>query len=410
MRDGCRGAGVAGMRVLMLSDVYFPRVNGVSTSIRAAIDWLLDAGHAVTLVVPDYGATSAQARWDAEFGPHFELLRLPARPLPFDPEDRLLDRSALRSALRVLARRDWDAIHVHTPFRAHQLGLWLRDATGVPVVETYHTYFEAYVAHYLPWLPKGLGRWAARQVSRRQCDAVDHLIVPTDEMAGVLDRYGVATPWTVLPSGIEVGFGGGDGSAFRAAHGIAADRPVLVTVSRLAGEKHIGFLLQVAERVVRELPDLLFVIAGEGPDSPRLHALVKRFGLEANVLFVDNLPRDGALQDCYCAGDAFVFASPTETQGLVLAEAMALGVPIVSTAQMGTASVLRDADSALVAPYDVDDFARCVLRVLRDPDLRAALSAAGPRDAAAWRAETLMPGLESLYRRLAKGIVRTAID
>jgi glycosyltransferase involved in cell wall biosynthesis len=398
MRDGCR-AGVAGMRVLMLSDVYFPRINGVSTSIRAAIDGLIEAGHAVTLVAPEYG--DAHAAWAKEFGPRFELVRLPSRIVPFDPEDRLPTRMAVRGALRTLARRDWDVLHVHTPFRAHQLGLWLRDAMGVPVVETYHTYFEPYVAHYLPWVPDAFGRWAARRLSRRQCDAVDHLIVPTDEMASVLQRYGVRTPWTVLPSAIEPGFAPGEGAAFRARQGIAADRPVLVTISRLAGEKHIGFLLQAVALVVRELPELLFVVAGEGPDASRLRALATRLGLDANVRFLGNLSRDGALQACYRAGDAFVFASPTETQGLVLAEAMALGVPIVSTAVMGTASVLRDARSAVVAPDDVDGFARCVLRVLRDRELRAALSAAGPRDALRWRADTLVPRLEDVYRRLA---------
>jgi glycosyltransferase involved in cell wall biosynthesis len=393
------------MRVLMLSDVYFPRVNGVSTSIRAAIGWLLEAGHAVTLVAPDYGDASRQAAWDAEYAPRFELVRLPAHTLPFDPEDRLPSRAALRGVLRALARRDWDVVHVHTPFRAHQLGLWMREATGVPVVETYHTHFEPYVAHYLPWLPHRLGRWAARTLSRRQCNAVDHLVVPTQEMADVLRRYGVRTPWTVLPSGIESGFAGGDGAAFRLRHGIAPERPVMVTISRLAGEKHIGFLLQVAAQVARELPDLLFVVAGEGPDEARLRTLARRLRLDANVLFVGNLSRNGALQDCYRAGDAFVFASPTETQGLVLAEAMALGVPIVSTAEMGTASVLREGASAVVAPHDVDGFARCVLRVLRDRELRDALSAPGPRDASQWRVETLMPRMEALYRRLANGMV-----
>lgn len=401
MRDGCR-AGVTGMRVLMLSDVYFPRINGVSTSIRAAIGGLIEAGHAVTLVAPSYG--DADVMWTREFGPRFELVRLQARALPFDPEDRLPTRGAVRGALRTLARHDWDVIHVHTPFRAHQLGVRLRETIGVPLLETYHTYFEPYVAHYLPWVPDALGRWAARRLSRRQCDAVDHLIVPTHEMAAVLARYGVRTPWTVLPSGIEPGFAPGEGAAFRARHGISAGRPVMVTISRLAGEKHIGFLLQVAATVVRELPRLLFIIAGEGPDAARLRRLATRLGLDANVLFLGNLARDGALQACYRAGDAFVFASPTETQGLVLAEAMALGVPVVSTAEMGTASVLRDASSAVVAPYDVDGFARCVLRVLRDRELRAALSAAGPRDALRWRADMLVPRLETVYRGLANRV------
>jgi 1,2-diacylglycerol 3-alpha-glucosyltransferase len=101
-------------------------------------------------------------------------------------------------------------------------------------------------------------------------------------------------------------------------------------------------------------------------------------------VFLGNLDRRTTLLDCYRGADAFLFASPTETQGLVLIEAMALGVPIVSTAVMGTATVLRKARSAVVSGEDVDEFARHVLRVLRDDKLRAVLSAAGPHDAQAW--------------------------
>ncbi|NUS37855.1 MAG: glycosyltransferase [Lysobacter sp.] len=392
------------MNLLLLSDVYFPRVNGVSTSIRAGIEWLLREGHAVTLVAPDYGSTSGQARFDAEFGPALDVLRLPAQPLFFDPEDRLIETAPMRTALARLAIRHWDAVHVHTPFRAHQLGVRLRRRTGTPVVETYHTYFEQYAAHYLPWLPAPLLRAAARAASRHLCNAIDHMVVPTREMDAVLRRYGVRTPTTLLASGIEPGFEGGDGAAFRARHGIAPDRPVIATISRLAIEKNIGFLLEVAARLVRERPELLFVVAGEGPAATALQMQATRLGLRDNVRFFGNFDRV-TLRDCYRAADAFVFASPTETQGLVLIEAMALGVPVVSTAVMGTATVLRDAQGALVAPEDVEGFARCVLQVLGDETLRARLAAAGPADAQRWRSDALMPPLLALYRHLAGGTV-----
>ena len=105
--------------------------------------------------------------------------------------------------------------------------------------------------------------------------------------------------------------------------------------------------------------------------------------------------------DCYRAGDVFVFASPTETQGLVLIEAMALGVPIVSTAVMGTATVLRDAHSAVVSEEDVEDLRRACRAAAAFAGARAELSAAGPRDAQAWSAETLMQPVIELYARLA---------
>jgi len=389
------------MNLLMLSDVYFPRVNGVSTSIRTFARSLVRMGHAVTIVAPDYGGDSGQDQHDGQG--EFEVIRVPARVIFFDPEDRLMRAEAARHVRRQLAEREWDVIHVHTPFRAHSMGVQLSRELGVPTVETYHTYFEEYVGHYLPWLPTALGRFVARAASRRLCHGMDHLIVPSAQMVDVLQRYGITTPHTVLPTGIDLAeFQGGDGAVFREKHGITPHRPTLVTVSRLSLEKNIAFLLRVVQRLVREFPDLLFLIAGEGPDEPRLRRLAGELRIETNVRFFGNLDRRTTLLDAYRAGDAFVFASPTETQGLVLIEAMALGVPIVSTAVMGTAMVLRDTHSAVIAPEDVDAFTEKTAQVLRSPELRARLSAAGPVDARRWSSETLMRQVESLYGSLAQ--------
>ena len=381
------------MNILMLSDVYFPRVNGVSASIRTFARELLRLGHEVTIVAPDYGATE-------EHG-DLEIIRLPARVIFFDPEDRLIRGAAARIAIRDLAERAWDVIHIHTPFRAHQIGVALARRTGVPSVESYHTFFEEYAAHYVPWLPAAWLRLAARRFSRRLCHDVDHLIVPTQQMAEVLARYGITTPSSVIPTGVHLDeFRGGDGNRFRDEHAIARDRPTLVTVSRLAAEKNIAFLLEVARVLVGDFPDLMFIVAGEGPDADRLRQRATALGLDDNVRFVGNLDRRTRLLDCYKAGDVFVFASPTETQGLVLIEAMALGVPIVSTAVMGTATVLRGASSALVSGPDVSEFAGNVAALLRSPERRSALAAAGPRDAQAWSAPLLMERVVDLYTNL----------
>jgi len=390
------------MNILMLSDVYFPRVNGVSTSIRTFAESLSQMGHRVTIVAPDYGDASGQD----EFGGHgaYEIVRLPSRKIFFDPEDRLIRASALREVLPQLARSHWDVIHIHTPFRAHQLGVRLAKLSGQPTVETYHTYFEEYIANYLPWAPKSWLRMFARRASRKLCHDVDHLIVPSQQMIGVLNGYGITTPSTVLPTGIDLReFAGGSGSRFRLQHGIAADRPTLVTVSRLAVEKNIVFLLKVVQRLVADFPTLLFIIAGEGPDSGRLKKLSASLGLQDNVYFVGNLDRRTTLLDCYRAGDIFVFASPTETQGLVLIEAMALGVPIVSTAVMGTATVLREARSARISEEDVNAFAGHVAQLLRSPSERATLSLAGPLDAKAWSVDGLMQRVVRLYAGLSSG-------
>lgn len=384
------------MRILMLSDVYFPRVNGVSTSIRTYARELARRGHAVHLVAPDYGAR--------EQDEDFSIERLPARSIVFDPEDRLIRGDALRAARARLVRQRWDVIHVHTPFQAHRLGRWLRRELTLRTVETYHTHFEEYVAHYLPWLPARALRFAARRLSRRLCDAADHLIVPSQQMVEVLRGYGVAAAMTVLPTGIDLAqFARGDGAAFRARHGIAPQRPVLVTVSRLAREKNIGFLLEVVAALRPRFPDLLFVIAGEGPDGEALQAQARALGLEHNVRFFGYLDRERELLDCYRAGDVFVFASPTETQGLVLIEAMALGVPVVSTARLGTAAVLEGAQGARIAPQAVAPFAARVAELLADPALRASLGRYARDDARRWSAPALIDRAEQLYAALAAG-------
>lgn len=390
------------MRILLLSDVYFPRVNGVSTSIRTFAESLARMGHAVTIVAPDYGSAGKQAEHDG--GGAYEVIRLPSRKVFFDPEDRLIKKSALRGALARLALRQWDVIHIHTPFRAHALGVRLAKIIRCPTVETYHTHFEEYVALYLPWLPGGLLRAFARQASRRRCHEVDHLIVPSQQIVEVVQRYGIRTALTILPTGIDLEeFRGGSGIAFRRRYRIDAGRPILVTVSRLAREKNIGFLIEVTRRLVAEFPNLLFVVAGEGPDAPRLKQLSASLGLEKNLAFFGNLDRRTELLDCYRAGDVFVFASPTETQGLVLIEAMALGLPIVSTAVLGTATVLRDAGGTRISEEDPARFAAHAAELLRSPGLREALGTASLVDARAWSVDGLMHRVVELYARLASG-------
>ncbi len=384
------------MNILMVSDVYFPRVNGVSTSMQTFCRELATNGHAVTIVAPDYGVPER----DSEF----EIVRLPSSRIFFDPEDRLIHRSAMRSVVADLAKRRWDVIHIHTPFRAHQIGIELARRTARPTVESYHTYFEEYVANYLPWFPTGPLRFLVRRFSRKLCESVDHLIVPTTEMADVLQGYGIRTPSTVVPTGIRLEeFASGDGARFRRTHGIGENQPMLLTVSRLAIEKNIDFLLEVAAKLEHEFADFVFVVAGEGPDAPRLRKLASKLGLDEHVRFLGNLDRNTTLLDCYSAADVFVFASSTETQGLVLIEAMACGAPIVSTAVMGTATVLRDTNSALIAEENVDAFAANVARLLRSPAERAALSAAGPIDAEKWGAASLMRKVFGTYERLSAG-------
>jgi glycosyltransferase involved in cell wall biosynthesis len=285
------------MRVLMVSDVFFPRVNGVSTSIQTFRRDLGALGCETWLVTPQYP--------EAWTGDDAHVLRRPSRYLAFDPEDRMMKPRATLAACMTLAGRV-DVLHIQTPFVAHWVGLNAARRLGVPTVETYHTFFEEYLHHYLPLLPDGVARALARTISRRQCNAVDAVIAPSQQLADVLVGYGVSAAIHTIPTGLNLDeVTGGDRRAFRARFGIAADRPVMLLVGRVAHEKNIGFLLQVLGTVKRDVPNVLFVIAGEGPALPGLRRATTDLGLEENVLFVGYLDRRGALLDCYRAADVF---------------------------------------------------------------------------------------------------------
>ncbi len=294
-------------------------------------------------------------------------------------------------------------MHVQTPFVAHAVGVRWARMHGVPVVETWHTHFEEYFHHYVPFLPRRLLRAAARSISRRQCNALDRVIVPSPAMEQVLREQGVTQPLTVLPTGIDRReFARGDGAAFRRRHGIAADRPLLLYVGRVAHEKNIDFLLDMLVDLRPQLPDVLLVLAGEGPAVPRLRRRVRALGLEDATLFVGYLRRDGELQDCYAAGDLFVFASRTETQGLVLLEALALGVPVVAVAELGTREIVLPGRGACAAPDDPEAFASVVAALMRDAPRRARLAAAARDFAAEWDTHSTARRLLDLYESLPR--------
>jgi glycosyltransferase involved in cell wall biosynthesis len=379
------------LRVLMISDVYFPRINGVSTSIETFRADLAAEGVEVRLIAPDYpDKHAAAATW-----------RVPSRRVPFDPEDRLMHWRPLEHTAHHLAAEGVDLIHVQTPFAAHYAGVRAARRHKLPVVATYHTHFEEYIAHYLPLLPRPLLRAAARRLAAGQCNALDAVVVPSRAMHETLTGYGVKAPLHILPTGIPARhFAGGDGDAFRSRHGIPARRPLALFVGRVAFEKNIGFLIDAMAAAVDLRPDLLLVIAGEGPALPALKRQAARAGLDGNVRFVGYLDREGELRDCYAAADVFAFASRTETQGLVLLEAMAAGLPVFALAEMGARDILDPQRGAVIAPDDAAAFGHGLAALVGDRARLAELSRDARKYALEWAAPARARQLAGLYHSL----------
>ena len=379
------------MHVLMLSDVYFPRINGVSTSIQTFRHELGTHGVRLTVAAPEYPG-------------HIEtdgVVRIASRQVPLDPEDRLMTRAGIKAFSRRIASADFSLIHVQTPFAAHYAGIKLARRQGVPVIATYHTHFEEYLFHYLPIVPRRALRGLARRTARGQCNALDAIVVPSQPMAQTLRDYGVTTPLHVIPTGLpESQFIRGNGERFRAAHGISAKRKIALFVGRAAFEKNISFLLEVAAHARQQQPDLLLVIAGEGPALENLQRKASQLGINDHVRFVGYLPRESGLRDCYAAADVFTFASRTETQGLVLLEAMAVGLPVLALPALGAAEIIAPQRGAIAAIDAPKAFADQLLTLLDQPERLATLGSEGIAFAREWDAATQGKRLASLYHDL----------
>jgi glycosyltransferase involved in cell wall biosynthesis len=383
------------MRILMISDVYFPRINGVSTSIESFRHSLAEEDVDVHVVAPHYPA------------PHNDdanVTRVPARKVPFDPEDRLMRPPALKQALQATGERNFDLVHIQTPFAAHYAGLHHARARCLPCVATYHTHFEEYLYNYVPAVPKVILRAMARSLARRQCNTLDAVIVPSSAMQDTLTGYGVTAPMHRVPTGIPVGHFGGDrrpaSADFRRRFDIPADKPMALFVGRAAHEKNIGFLLEAMPHALRQSPELTLVIAGEGPALPTLKKQADALGIARQVRFVGYLDRVVELPDCYAAADLFVFASRTETQGLVLLEAMAAGVPVLAFAALGTREIVEPRRGALPAPEETESFGKAMAALANDPDRRAGMAAAGRTFVQEWTTEACARRMAGVYRNV----------
>ena len=302
------------MRIGIFTCNYLPLINGLSVSLERSIQHFRSQGHEVFVFAPRY----PDSPWSPlpEDGVYrFPSLRAPTHsryvlPLPVS--------AAVRRLLPTLAL---DVVHAQHPFL---LGPYARSVARrfcLPLVFTYHTLYEKY-AHYVPLLPS-LGAWVARRRSVAFANSADEVIVPTRGVAVALREWGVTAPLTVIPTGYDP-----EASSLRPV-GLPADRPLLLSVGRLAPEKNLVFLLTAFRLLHRERPDALLVIVGDGEERRALEALRDRWHLTDSVRFVGEVsPPEVA--SYYAACHLFLFPSTSEVQGLVVLEAMAWGLPVVA--------------------------------------------------------------------------------
>ena len=360
------------MKILFLSDVYFPRVNGVSTSIKVFKNDLKKLGHEVHLICPAYNEKNTDKT----------VTTIKSKPIFFDPEDHLMSWTELNKKIEWIKKQKFDLIHIQTPFIAHYFGKKLAKTLNVPIIETYHTSFEDYLHLYLPILPESFARWLSRNIAKYLCNHCHGIISPSEQLKETLKNYQVTKPIKVVPTGLpDQSFKKTNKYTFRKLYNISPTDPLLLFVGRVAHEKNIDFLLHVYKYIASENKSIKFLITGEGPAFEHIQKLIKKLNLDRSVILTGYLEANNELLNCYASSDLFIFASKTETQGLVLIEAMAQGLPVVALAENGTKSILENNPGAIIAKDDPKEFAKTCLRLLNNKKKLSEMSVKAKKEA-----------------------------
>lgn len=399
-----------------MTDVYAPVSNGVTHMVSLLARRLARLGHEphvftfaspIELRITPDGLMSET--------PHF--LRVPTRAACEDDEGVFVHHAPAMPVGQteyffgvrypVWMKRlltEMDVLHVHHPFISGRLALRLR-SENQPIVFTNHTRYDIYshyVSRVVPFVPKQtIGQRLTHRVARfaNHCDAV---IAPSGSLSRVLAQWGIETPISVIPNGIEL-------ERFHAAHRAAQPReysqPTAVYLGRLAPEKNVETLLRSFAEVRNLVSQAQLVLIGDGPAEDDLRQLSRELDLENCVKFLGALPY-GEVPEALAACDVFASASTSEVHPLTFIEAMAAGLPCVGVPSPGVSDTIRDGKNGwLAAP---ENFARVLASALSDSDERARRAANALSDSAAYSSDETVESTLALYEKVLQGAPREA--
>lgn len=379
------------MNIAFFTNNYKPFVGGVPIAVELLAGRLRERGHRVFVFAPDYGDESP---------PETDVFRCPAIK-NFNESSFVLPITLTLEPYAQFADLKADVVHVHHPFLLGDTGMQAARQNDLPVVFTYHTQYEKY-SHYMPFGERMVEEIAVK-LSVRFANACDAIIAPSTDIRQLLLDRGVNTPIKVIPTGVDLArFKRGKGDAFRQRFGIGASEKVCLYVSRLAREKNTTFLLDAFQRIAQDEPQARMVIVGSGDEEKALKNRAAELGFGSRVVFAGTLVGDD-LVGAYRGSDLFVYASTSETQGMVVLEAMAGGLTVVAVDGPGVRDIVIDGvNGCMVSEGDVEGFsARCV-EILQSGELCARL-----RERAGVRARELSLAattrkVESLYKSVIR--------
>jgi glycosyltransferase involved in cell wall biosynthesis len=352
------------VRVALFTNNYLPFCGGVTISVETLRRGLEACGHEAWVFAPRFPVSGADPP---------RVVRYPSVPAATYPEFSLAVPYSPRIT-RLVRQLDFDVFHAHHPFLLGPAARRLARRLGRPLVFTYHTRYEKY-AHYVP-LHRHVVEAAAVRLSAGFAARADVVVAPSTLVRAELATRGVRAPIAVVPTGVDLAqFRPGDAGDARRSLGLPTRGPLVLYVGRLDREKSVDRVLLAFDRVAGTVPEARLALVGHGTEASRLRQWARSLSSANRIAFLGVRPH-ATLAACYRAADVFLFASETETQGLVLAEAAACGVPAVAVSGPGCDEVILDGETGLLTKSDPAALAEATIGLLLDPERRQRMALA----------------------------------
>lgn len=389
------------MRIGIFTECYLPTLNGVVVSIETFRQEMEKLGHESFIFTPE---AKNYEDLDEKHGGPAHVFRFPSFIWPWQKNYPITWPPNRREVIHQVKNLNLDIIHTQHLFTMGRLGLAVGQSLDLPVVHTYHTLIVEYT-HYVPVF-RGLAKKFFINLSRAYCNQCDQIVTPSPSMKKILIGYGITKPIEPIPTGIELEklqnpF---PEHFIRENWQIPPDRKILLYVSRIAKEKNIGFLFQAFRQLVKFRHhqngkiDVHLLMVGGGPELPYYQNLVKQWGLNRYITFTDMIKKE-TVNRYYGVADIFVFPSITETQGIVVTEAMAAGVPVVAVNQMGPSDLIKNNEDGFLTSLKVEEFAAKINKLLNNDALRREMGQNARENAKQYSSLNCALKMEKLYEK-----------
>lgn len=370
------------LSILFVTNNYTPYRSGIVSSIDAFRQALNQCGHKVHIATLDFASHPADSPY---------VTRVPC-PLKFTYRGNpmAVPWQAKRTLEQLIERLKPDLVHVHHPFLLGENSRQICHAQNLPLVFTHHSQYEQY-AHYVPLMPPTLARPLIERMVTSFCNNAHAIIAPSESIKRILITRKVTRPIWVVPSPIRPLFANDIEACHLKKHNSLFK---LLYVGRLVPEKDIPFIIDACAQLPQEQYSL--ILAGYGYYTDQLQSYAQKHGLAPKCMHIISNPSPADLAKLYQEADAFVFASPCDTQALVLAEAMAAGTPVIARHGPGQDDIVINGYNGFLV-NDRPEMVNTLMAIAQNQRLHEELQRGARQTAQSFFPEQLVKKLLTVY-------------